>query len=1027
MMTRHGRRLPAGRILLIIGVVLLAAGCKQESFIGRRYDNFTAYYNTFYNARKQYAEGVRAIERTANQGIDRTVYLSVFHKPERVSNEQNFNEAIKKSADVLRENQGSKWVDDALLLIGKSYFYLENYVGAEEKFQEVISIGGDLGDESRFWLARTLIASNSFDDAINHIEFSLSVEGLSRKWEAQLRLALGELHVRRSAWEEAALELERGLERAPDRTTAGRATFLLGQVYETLDQYDKALLAYARVQDFKPEYALYYAALVSEIRVEAQHGNSVRALRLVRSMERDDKNFESRAELAYFRGRVFQAMRLPNEAYEIYDGLLYTEDRTINATAIRGKLHHAIGELYRDEYVDFNYAAAHFDTARGSLQSTARRPATAAAIQYAPEAITDGEKQAEVFGSFSTVHDKLVHVDSLMRLGEMDEESFDAFILDLRKKRGEEILEEQRAQARRQAEQQFQAISTVAESSGKQLDAFADAIAQGDSDSGFLFYKDRIRLQEGRLNFIARWGDRPRVENWRRLDAVNSSVQAQSGLATDSTVISARQQLLDEMELPEVDFSEVPRDEATRSAMEEQRAQIRYELANVLFLSMERPDSAAAWYRMVIEDTGDLPVAQRAYYALAEVQRALGDSLSASNLYARVLDLFPNNDFSDRVRGQLGMAPTLVEDAPDSTSLADAAYDRAYDRWSARQYAQAITDMLTAAESFPLSDMAPRAWLAVGAMYLEWAMTDSLDIYALPLPDLPDSLLAGYAFVDSLRAAKPVEPAASGASAPANQPVATPTVRRPVRTQASPAAPKTTTEDAPMDSLALAPADTLALAPADTLAPSMTDPRVAQDTLDAARDSLDVVGPAPDSLAIAVESARVIPNRTPLTLAEKMSAIRPVWAPIRIDRLYGEIVERYPRTPYADVANRRLKAIAELRPEGQALQMVEEIEQQAVLDALSPEERQLKGPEPIDLTAEGWVLVVASFPELDPADGVRQEYVDKGYRSAVLKAPTRHRVIVGIFATLDEARAGLAANKEAFPANTWFLDLRNPR
>ncbi len=167
--------------------------------------------------------------------------------------------------------------------------------------------------------------------------------------------------------------------------------------------------------------------------------------------------------------------------------------------------------------------------------------------------------------------------------------------------------------------------------------------------------------------------------------------------------------------------------------------------------------------------------------------------------------------------------------------------------------------------------------------------------------------------------------------------------------------------------------------------------------------------------------------RGPVSLAEKIAGVRPVWAPIRIDRVYAAIVEQYPRTPYADVANRRLIAIAELRPEGQATQIVEQIEQKAVIDAMSPEERRLKGPEPIDLAAEGWVLVVASFPEPGPAEGVSQEYAEKGYRSAVLKAPTRHRVIIGHFETLDDARAGLAENKEALPPNTWFLDLRNPR
>ena len=116
-------------------VLLILSGCSRGGFLGKRVDNFTAYYNTFYNAKKEYRTGIKAIERAGDQNINRNLYLSVFLTPERVSSQNNFDEAILKSADVLRENPNSKWVDDALLLIGQSYFYLKNYVGAEQKFQ----------------------------------------------------------------------------------------------------------------------------------------------------------------------------------------------------------------------------------------------------------------------------------------------------------------------------------------------------------------------------------------------------------------------------------------------------------------------------------------------------------------------------------------------------------------------------------------------------------------------------------------------------------------------------------------------------------------------------------------------------------------------------------------------------------------------------------------------------------------------------------------------------------------------------
>ena len=750
--------MPLIRISYLTVFLLTLSGCGKTSFLGKRYNNFTAYYNTFYNAKKQYNSGVEALDRAADQNIDRNRYIQVFVTPDRVASQQNFDEAIKKSADVLRDNPTSKWVDDALMVIGKSYFYLQNYVGAEEKFQEVINLGGALEDEARFWLGRTLIASDALSRAAEHLEASLNREGLSSRWEPYLRTSLGELYVNREAWGEAAAELEASVPRMKDKERAARAQFLLAQVYESLEQYGNAAQAYARVLKFKPDYPLVYAAKISEVRVEGLYGNANEALRMLRSMERDDKNFDNRAELMYFRGRVLQAGGNANEAFDTYDALLFSDDRTLNANSVRGHVHYAIGELYRDNYVDFVYAAAHFDTSRTSLGALMRAATNSnQQVQFAPEAITDSERQAEVFGTYADVYDQIAHLDSLMWLGDMEESEFDEFILELRRERAEEMAAQQREVERRQAEQQFQNINNVAaaQGSGKVIPR---KTTQGNNDQGFLFYKDQIQVQEGRISFITIWGERPRVPNWRRLEAVETAAAEVTEGEDGQPLVdpSVAERLADDL-LPVIDYSDVPRDEEKRAEIEAERALVRYELANVLFLSMERPDSAAVWYRMVINDTGDSPVAQRAFYALAEVQRVLGDEASANRLYQEVLDKYPDTDFSDQVRERMGMAP-IERQETDSLALAEAAYEAAYELWQKEQYKEAVTNMVLLASNYPGPEIEARALLATGTIYLEWAAKDRLNVHALPLPEVPDSLLYVKGLVDSTVFAGPVPP-----------------------------------------------------------------------------------------------------------------------------------------------------------------------------------------------------------------------------------------------------------------------------
>ncbi|GIV57421.1 MAG: hypothetical protein KatS3mg042_0334 [Rhodothermaceae bacterium] len=738
-----------GRLCLLFGLTLVLAGCGSSSFLGRRVDNFTAYYNTFYNARKAYERGVKSLERD-NVPVDRTRYLPVFSDPDRAPRSQDFADAIKKSADVLRDHPTSKWADDALLLIGKSYFYQQNYVGAEQKFREVIDLGSDLEDEARFWLARTLIASQAYDEAAAHLQESLAREGLDRDWAAMLHLALGELYVQRANWEAAARELEIGLDDVPDKDIGARAQFLLAQVYETLGRYEDAVAAYRRVLDYNPLYELAYAARYSAIRVEGLYLDPEAALRALRKMERDDKHYAYRADLAFLRGRIYQAMGRGEEARALYRDLLYSEDRSLDISRIRGPIHYALGELYRDYYEDFVRAAAYFDTAavalRTSSGTTASRRGTGPVVTenpdaYAAEAILDAQLLKERFGSYADVYREVARMDSLLTLGQMPEEAFQHYILELRRQRAREQEAQRRLREQQQIEQRFRGQTssvntTGGTTSGKQVDTPAPS---DDADAGFLYHRDPVRLQEARARFISRWGDRPRVPNWRRLEAISRQVSEDGpdALATQTDVVP------DEAGgevLPEIDISGVPRDPAAQERMRAARAMARYELANVLFLAIERPDSAAVWYRRVIEEDTDQPVAQRALYALAEVQRALGDEETAQRLYEQVLANYPDTDFAERVRERLGRQDNRTV-RRDTLALAEAAYEQAYQAWRHGAYEAALNDMVRVAGTYAGTDVAPRALLAAGAIYTEWSRRDSLDLLA-PLPlSVPDSLL----------------------------------------------------------------------------------------------------------------------------------------------------------------------------------------------------------------------------------------------------------------------------------------------
>src|SRR5690625_5584611 len=150
----------------------------------------------------------------------------------------------------------------------------------------------------------------------------------------------------------------------------------------------------------------------------------------------------------------------------------------------------------------------------------------------------------------------------------------------------------------------------IAAKQGDMADAHTTAdFAQG-GDAGYLLHRDPTRIHEGRQAFVRRWGNRPLVAGWRRQEAVDSYIvsRQQDGAGEEDGLVA-----IDEFDLglPIFDVSAVPRTSAAYQRMVDNRALARYELGNVLFLSMDRPKGAARLYRQVMDGNSDLPLAGR--------------------------------------------------------------------------------------------------------------------------------------------------------------------------------------------------------------------------------------------------------------------------------------------------------------------------------------------------------------------------------------------------------------------------------
>ena len=759
---------PTALALLVASVTL--AGC--GSLFGRRYNNFRAYYNTYYNATRSLDEGERALLNTTTP-VDRERLVELFPTGGAGGSNTTFDAAISKSAELLRQRPDSKWADDALLVIGKAYFYERNFAGAEQKFRETIDAAGiardrRLADEARFWLGRTMAASDRYDEGVLVLREGLAEPDGDRYWQGRMHLALGELNARAGRWDAATVDLRDGLAVVRDADLGARAALLLGQVEEAAGRYDAAADAYQAALDRHPAYEIAFAAEINRgLVLGLDAGHSDDGLAVLDAMSRDDKNFQRRAEVALAQARVLAADGQPDVAETRFRNVLY--DPALAGQSLRGAAHYRLAEFYRDVRGDYVTAAAHFDTAATALTApptAAQRPSRAA--------ILGTTTLASTYQTVARTSLQIADIDSLLTLGSLDDDAFAARIAEIESVRRAEWVQQRREAEALRTAQDFGGTSSIqtpfgqAPSTTTAADRGVQTPGSGGSpgaaagstvETGFLGYRDPRTVQSGQLSFQRIYGDRPLVPNWRRRSAIQGAAGATAGPGNASEDFTPGPDGLSGP--PPLDLSGIPRTPEEQQTLMLNRAALRYELANTFFLSLDRPDRAAVLYRQILDETPDAPVAPRARYALAELEAGAGRTDDAAPLYRDVAA----DSTSALGRAALarldGREPTDGE-AVAADDTAEAQYAAARQLWDDGDPRAAAHALVALGESDPDAPGAPRAFLAAALAYVEATPRDSVAL-AAPLPaDLVPSVLVG------VEARAPVALAPSGASGQVN-------------------------------------------------------------------------------------------------------------------------------------------------------------------------------------------------------------------------------------------------------------------
>lgn len=178
-----------------------------------------AYYNTFYNAKKYYSEA-------QNSGRNKDELLS---------------KSIEKCAKVIKYYPGSKWVDDAILLMGKCFYEKGDYPSARRKFQELLNYfpNSSLVEEATLYLGKSYLSEGDYTFATETFE-----KLLNTKFKCDALFYTAEAMFASEDYEEAATAYQNLLKSCPNSSFREKALETLAASLLKMAEYTTAIELY---------------------------------------------------------------------------------------------------------------------------------------------------------------------------------------------------------------------------------------------------------------------------------------------------------------------------------------------------------------------------------------------------------------------------------------------------------------------------------------------------------------------------------------------------------------------------------------------------------------------------------------------------------------------------------------------------------------------------------------------------------------------------------------------------------------
>jgi hypothetical protein len=641
--------------------------------LGRRaYQNTVSQFNYLFNAEIALDEIIQKA-RDINED-DYTELLPFYDYDLSITAKESIDSIIYRcNANIVLHDLRSNYVDDAYLLLAKSYLFHKNFDTAGSILQFINysfydkedgadqNIGSNLNksgkfsiasaennrvwenknvrNESMIWQARNYFEAGEINEGISLLQLLKTDLGFPKRLYPFLFEQMAYGYYLSGINDSAANYLIKGLDNAPDLSTKARWSYLIAQLYEKEQKANLAYIWYKKASAIvsNPVIAVYaniYMASIEANRGEKSWENLANALE--RMLKKD--KYSAFSDIVYYE---MAQLALRNQAVsKANQWLVASIQKNEKNNKLKQKALVQLGTLNYN--VDqFSVAKIAYDNLKELLKSYPNY-----------DQITLRKKWID---KIANLDELIANEDSLQMIYAAPKKD-QIQIAEQWQKRTILIKSQQKnlltdPNKKTAASENVNSKNQYNNSGYTFSNAFSNPTTKKVAQTDFYFDNPQ-NVSMGVTNFIKKWGDRPNVDNWRRkitiqltrtspvsgnIDNTQASTQLNTALILNKSIKSTNQEK-DSTEDLAIQLIQTETD-LTKSKINWNNNSLS--IAKIFLYELNDFEKALPRYQAVIQKNIDSNVTESALLDLASHYTHIGQYTSADSLIKLITSQFP--------------------------------------------------------------------------------------------------------------------------------------------------------------------------------------------------------------------------------------------------------------------------------------------------------------------------------------------------------------------------------------------------